>query len=121
MGMFDELRCRYPLPVAGANELVFQTKSLDCALDCYEIDAYGGLRHQEYDLEDHSDPTKTGLARLAGMATRVNQRWVPESLTGEVRFYGTTDGSWSGASWLEFSAYFVAGRLTELHQIKERV
>jgi hypothetical protein len=120
MGMFDELRCRYPLPVAGANDLLYQTKSLVNALDQYQIGAQGELSHLEYDIEDRSDPTKPGLLALAGMATRVNERWVAEPLTGEVRFYGSIDGSWSDESWLEFSAYFVEGRLRELHQIKDK-
>jgi hypothetical protein len=38
MGMFDELRCHYPLPVRGANDLLFQTKDTKQQLmDLYEI------------------------------------------------------------------------------------
>jgi hypothetical protein len=120
MGMFDELRCRYPLPVDGANELLYQTKSLTNALDQYQISEQGELSRLDYDLEDRSDPTKPGLLALVGIATRVNERWVPEPLTGEVRFHGSLDGSWSEQSWLEFSAYFVKGKLRELHQLKGR-
>ena len=29
MGMFDELRCEYPLPDAAVRDGVFQTKSFD--------------------------------------------------------------------------------------------
>ena len=38
MGMFDEITCKYPLSVEGANDLVFQTKDTDAQfLDLYEM------------------------------------------------------------------------------------
>ena len=29
MGMFDDIKCKYPLPVEGANALDYQTKDTD--------------------------------------------------------------------------------------------
>jgi hypothetical protein len=43
MGMFDTLICKYPLPNPKDQELEFQTKSLNCELDTYEIDSDGQL------------------------------------------------------------------------------
>lgn len=43
MGMFDELRCEYPLPDAVVQDEVFQTKSFDCVLARYTITADGRL------------------------------------------------------------------------------
>jgi hypothetical protein len=44
MGMYDVVRCRYPLPVSGANARVYQTKSFNCpAMDTYEIRDDGTL------------------------------------------------------------------------------
>jgi hypothetical protein len=112
MGMFDTFRCKYPLPWEGdkpnISDVEFQTKSLECFLDNYEIRSDGTLWHEEYDTEDHSDPTAEGILRFAGMLARVNQRWVPVELTGEVIFYGGGN---------KFSAYFVDGKLKELHNI----
>jgi hypothetical protein len=117
MGMFDELRCRYPLQMPNATERVFQTKSLDCVMDQFEITAEGTLRREAYEIEDHSDPNATGIMALCGMMTRVNKRWEPCSFTGEVRFYGSTREDWS--DWWEFSAYFVKGALKHLEMITD--
>lgn len=115
MGMFDELRCHYPLTVPGANELLYQTKSFDADLDLYEIREDGTLWHQDYDVEDHSDPNAEGFMRFGGMMTRVRQRWEPVTLTGEVRFYSNLPPD--SSDWIEWSASFVDGRLRELHLV----
>lgn len=116
MGMFDYVNCRYPLPLAGANGLEYQTKSLDCAMDSYEIREDGTLWHEEYDVEDRSNPNADGFMRLVGMLTRVNRRWEPLELTGEVCFYGSMRDDWK--NWIEWSAYFVRGQLKELHLLE---
>jgi len=118
MGMYDTLRCTYPLPNAAASEIEFQTKSLDCALDEYEIRADGTLWRQDYDIEDRSNPDLPGLLAIAGIATRVNQRWSPTDYTGEVRFWHWSEGKKDGqARSCTFSAYFFEGHLREIHEI----
>ncbi len=100
MGMFDDLRCHYPLPVAGANDRDYQTKDTPCQyLNKYEITAEGTLRHQEWDADE-------GLS----------DEWIEHpNFLGEVRFYDLDkDGG-----WLEFSAYFVDGVLKELHLVRD--
>jgi hypothetical protein len=100
MGMYDELRCHYPLPVPGANERDYQTKDTPSQyLYHYEITAGGVLRHKEWDAED-------GLG----------SEWIghPE-FTGEVRFYNIKDCG----GWIEFSAYFVDGVVREMHLISD--
>lgn len=55
MGMFDYLRCKYPLPIDGTQHLLYQTKSTPAQfLDHYEIREDGSLWHQEYDTVDKS-------------------------------------------------------------------
>lgn len=117
MGMFDEIRCLYPLPLAGANERKYQTKSMRCAMDEYEIREDGTLWLEVYETEDRSDPNAKGLMRCVGMLTRVNKRWVQESdFTGAIEFC-TGDSM----EWLEWSAYFVNGVVAQLHLIENRV
>lgn len=119
MGMFDYVRCDYPLPVEGANALQYQTKDTPAQyLDNYVITDLGQLFHEAYDIEDRSDQNAEGLKRFRGCMTRVNKRLEPIELTGEIRFYSSFDKNWSG--WIEFSAYFVAGVLKELHLIENR-
>ena len=109
MGMFDYVRCHYPLP-DGAGALEYQTKDTPAQwLDQYEIRADGTLWHQAYDTEDRSDPNAEGFMRLFGCATRVNERWEPVALTGEIVFY---------ADDYEFSAYFVGGTLKHLETLQ---
>ncbi len=43
MGMFDTLRCKYPLPDKIVQTDSFQTKSLECLLDDYTITENGKL------------------------------------------------------------------------------
>lgn len=113
MGMYDNLRCKYPLPLAGANELDYQTKSTPeqwCGL--YEIREDGTLWHETYDIEDRSDPCAEGLHSLLGCMTRVNKSWEPCALTNEIRFYALLGNE----QWIEFSAYMVKGKLHTLVQ-----
>lgn len=117
MGMFDDLRCHYPLPREGANALAYQTKDTPAQqLDRYEIRADGSLWHEVYDIEDCSDPNAKGLLRLKGAMTRANKRWEPERLTGEIRFYHYDPSS---GRRVEFSAYFIDGQLRELVDVSE--
>lgn len=133
MGLFDDLRCEYSLPVEGANDLAYQTKDTPAQyLDLYVIRKDGTLWHQEYDVVDRSELGKwmaanpgkepsddqCNLLSIGGCMTRVNKRWVQETLTGEVRFYTTLDPQHTG--WIEWSAYFVEGKLNQLHLIENR-
>ena len=127
MGMYDNLKCKYPLPVEGANQLSYQTKSLDCTLDDYEIWEDGTLWHEEYDTEDRSDPNAEGIDRFIGCATQINQRWVQmEKFIGEITFHEIlgeehlNDDAWR-CGWIEFSAYFVDGKIRELHLVEHRL
>lgn len=118
MGMFDYLNCKYPLPYGAiANSYEYQTKDTPAQfMDRYEIREDGTFWHQAYDVEDRSDKTKEGLEGLIGCMTSVNHRWEECRLTGEVRFYDYRQGE--KPDWIEFSAYFVEGKLKELHQIE---
>ena len=144
MGMFDDIRCKYPLPLAGANDLGYQTKDTDRQfMDLYEIREDGTLWHECYDFEDRSklakwkavNPGKEPPKELKddpfafmGIMTRVNQRWEQVNVTGEIRFYTTyrivdgkmVDTERSDGGWLEWSAYFVNGKLNQVHLVENR-
>jgi hypothetical protein len=80
MGMFDYLRCRYALPVSGANELEFQTKDTDSQyLDNYEIREDGTLWHLVYETRCEEDKK----APLGFWMYRDNKRWERDMMTGE--------------------------------------
>lgn len=111
MGVYDQLRCKYPLPRPGANDLDYQTKDTPAQfIDNYEIREDGSLWHEAYDVEDRSDPNSEGLAALFGCMARVNPRWERVDITGEIVFY--TDDE--PGVWVEWSAYFIGGQLQSM-------
>jgi hypothetical protein len=128
MGMFDEIRCKMPLPVeidVEHREHWFQTKSLGCDMDYYEIRDDGTLWRETYETEDRSDPNAEGLMRLAGCMTRINKQWVPcLAFTGEIAFYtqassiGAKEVGQSHSGWIEFSTYFVRGELKQFELMR---
>jgi hypothetical protein len=143
MGMFDNIRCKWPLPVSGANELDYQTKDTpNQSLDNYEIREDGTLWIEEYDVENRSEAAKwkkdhpgeevpeelKGWKSFIGCLTRINKRWVQVTdFTGEVAFYtlcDTKDGKVVNADeragWIEWSAYFIKGKLNSVNLIKNR-
>lgn len=111
-------------------DTVFQTKDLECAMDYYEIREDGSLWHELYDIEDHSELGKwrrehpgeekepeelsIGLRGFIGSITRVNKRMEQlPTFHGEIRFYTSISEDHTG--WVEFSTYFVAGKLVQIH------
>lgn len=132
MGMFDNIECQYPLPIPDDpielrgfpfNSRVYQTKSFDTVMDTYIIKADGTLWHEEYDIEDKSDPNATGFARCYGIMTRTNKREKQLSdYTGVVNFYeyisdfaGTT---LNNDYWIEYNATFVNGLIQKIELFK---
>lgn len=115
MGIFDEIVFEYPLP-GNPPRTGWQTKDTPAQwLDLYKIDADGRLWHEAYDVEDQSDPNATGINRLLGAATAVNQRWEPCAFRGCIEFYCD--------DW-ELSALFDAGKMIDikvLQQPNERI
>lgn len=110
MGMFDYVRCEYKMPVEIPLD-GWQTKDTPRqSLDTYTIREDGTLWVQEYDIEDHSDPSADGIRAFAGCMTRVNHRDVPCDMTGEVIFYKFEDDA-KRQGWIEISAQFKDGVL----------
>jgi hypothetical protein len=117
MGMYDHLRCEYPLPAPNANDLDFQTKDTPAQwLDDYLIDKDGQLFHVEYDTEDQSDPKAEGIMRFAGSMARVNERRVlVTDFTGEICFYDYP----GRGEWIEFCSYFIGGKLQSVTLLED--
>lgn len=115
MGMFDYVRCKYPLP-AGAPVDGYQTKDTDAQyLELYEIREDGSLWYLHVEREFRPDPGKEGLEALCGCMKKVSEEWRQERMTGEVCFYADNAGDYQNM-W-EFSAYFVDGQLKHFETI----
>lgn len=117
MGMFDYIRCKYPLPVDGTQDLEYQTKDTASQfLDLYEIREDGSLWHEYVERvwrDDNNSP-------LGGVMHRVFEEWRPVVLTGEISFgasYGEENFSGVGDYYVHYSAYFENGYLQRLKLI----
>ena len=99
MGLFDEIRCEYPLPESGYRELpghTFQTKSLGSGLDKYTIT---------------SDGTLIQSRRLGSEGEEKEE--IPYH--GDVYFYGSfAVRDEPGRVWIEYKARFTEGRLSRI-------
>ena len=96
MGMFDSIRCDYPLPGPSHQRLDFQTKSLFCMLLHYTITVDGRL------LEDaHRDG-----------------RHVP---VREWPFHGDLimGGGDPGRDWVDYFIRFTHGRVEQVRRLEE--
>lgn len=106
MGMFDHVRCKYPLPDPEAQGLDFQTKStLAPYLDNYEITTDGRLLHEAYDSRWEDDSS----APLSGCLHRENLRWEPVEFRGQLEIHTSHDGR-----WYSYLIWFKAGRVADL-------
>ena len=114
MGMFNYIipDCHLPEFPEEIDQLTleWQTKDLEpLMLDTFRIRVDGMLEHQDYDIEDQSDPNaKAGsLESLGGICTPVNKRWVLKSFTGSINFYTLEIG---------YMAFFDEGKMFKIKQ-----
>lgn len=98
MGMYDVIRCAYPLPVDGANGRTYQTQDTPSqSLDNYEIREDGSLWHQ---------PTECSIEG--------GWEFVGD-FTGEILFYCFQNGH---EGWIEWSTYFCMGKLVAINLVE---
>ena len=106
MGMFDHVRCNYPLPDQEANGLNFQTKSMQISsLDDYKITADGRLVHEAYELRHIDDPS----APFGFYVERINRRWEPVDFRGELEIHTSHNGL-----WYSYLFWFKNGRVADM-------
>jgi len=143
--MFDTIYVKKKLPLTKElkalnvnwEELDFQTKDLENALDTYEITKAGKLRHlwQQREWKDDDD------AFLKGYFEVVKEEWRDVDFHGTINFYTSycdnkkyywdyvnddpEQLTWGDIEliqghdwWFEFEAYFTKGKLDEIKLIK---
>lgn len=128
MGMFDELRCEFPLPDAVVQNEVFQTKGLECLLDRYTITSDGRLilhqvRYEAVPEEErpyYGTPEweRGGLVRSLGCMRAVPVGDVELPFHGDLVFY-TSRGTGPDMEWFEYQARFTEGKLQWIRRVKE--
>jgi hypothetical protein len=126
MGMFDTVRCRYPLP--HHQDATFQTKDLarivegdawlSGFLDEYQIMKDGRLRRRRHKRVWVKDKKSF----LGGYFKSVRSWWQQlADVHGDIRIY-TSDGKFNepGFRWVEFRIRFTNGRVQDVRPIKVR-
>src|SRR5579884_2896074 len=111
MGLFNRVRCRYPLPDPEAQNFGFQTKSLpEQLLDDYEITEDGRLLHQTYAtrLEENT------AAPVGFFVHRENARWVPVDFSGKLEIYTSAGEPGRGGVWYSYLFEFDKGSVVGL-------
>ena len=88
MGCYDTITVKFPLPVAGANAMQYQTKDLGRGMDFYVIRKNGTLWRRAFSR-------KTGDAI----------GWEKQLYDGPLRFYNSL--GLYGTGWIEWKAKFV--------------
>ena len=129
MGMFDEIKCEYPLPDPEVQDEVFQTKNFENLMDCYTITQDGRLIKHEvrwesvpeeerpyYGTPDWEKP----FLRLMGSLKTVPVGDIEIPYHGDIRFY--TSKEQEGADkhkWYEYCVRFTEGRVQWIKRIQK--
>ena len=119
MGMFDEIVCKYHLPLPedtkGFRPYGFQTKDLDNALDRYEIREDGTLwlRECEREYTDGNPNGKTWSEKI-GIVKETKVWWTHVKLTKKINMYTYHQGENEYDYWVEFVVEFVDGIINKI-------
>lgn len=102
MGLFDEVRCDYPLPDPAHQGLVFQTKDLENAMEEYRITRRGRLVR-----------TRSGwlTPRKRRDACPIHQ---------DLRIYDSVEVGPDEREWVEYIFRFSEGKVTRVRRSKDR-
>ena len=132
MGMYDDIKCDYPLPDTEVQDKTFQTKDFDCLLEEYLITKEGKLIHHtvrqeivpEEEREYYGKPEwdEKPFVRMFGMLRSIPTGDVVVPHHGDIRFYTYLgDPNSDDVKWYEYEARFTEGVLTSIKRIVDDV
>jgi hypothetical protein len=123
MGLFDYIKCEYPLPEGAPNVAEFQTKDAqeDPYMETFRITKEGRLIHEtcqyvEVPKSERPYPNEKGLMGLAGSIRSFNTGDRDTGFHGSLNFCGNSDNS----EWVEFVCLFKDGTLIDIRRTNER-
>jgi hypothetical protein len=114
MGMFDYIRCEYPLPDPEYQDLDYQTKSLDRQLNSYTITEDGRLlwHYVQYEIipEHQREPP---LSPPVFREVEGSREDIEMLFHGTINFYMTypEDMKDDEYEWVEYQACFTHGKV----------
>lgn len=113
MGVYDNVRCKYPLPDAEAQDLEYQTKSTFAPyLENYVITQDGRLLKEEYNIREEQAPDSPVGCRLL----REHCRWVEADFRGELEIYTTVRQPDESLRWYSYLLWFKDNRVADLQR-----
>jgi hypothetical protein len=123
MGMYDDIVCKYHLPLPedtkGFHPCGFQTKDLDNALDCYEIREDGTLWLRECEREyTEGNPNGKTFSEKYGIVKETKVWWTHVKLTKSIDMYTYQHGEGAYDYWVVFSIQFVDGVINKINLVK---
>jgi hypothetical protein len=123
MGMYDDIVCKYHLPLPedtkGFHPCGFQTKDLDNALDCYEIREDGTLWLRECEREyTEGNPNGKTFSEKYGIVKEIKVWWTHVKLTKSIDIYTYQHGEGAYDYWVVFSIQFVDGVINKINLVK---
>jgi hypothetical protein len=102
MGLFDEVRCEYPLPNAAHQGLLFQTKDLDNILAEYRITRRGRL------------------VQTKGGWFAETRRRLSCPIHQDLRIYTSVEVGSEEHEWVEYVFRFTEGRVSRVRRTRDR-
>jgi len=102
MGLFDTVRCEYPLPEPAHQDLEYQTNDLESLLELYTITREGRLIR-------HERPWGGGPGR--------DLEW---PVHGDVRIYESLEATGGRRQWIEYVVRFTDGRVQSVRRAERR-
>jgi len=119
MGMYDDIVCKYPLPLPedtkGFHPCGFQTKDLENALDRYEIREDGTIWLRECEREyTDGDPNGKTFIEKVGLVKETKVWWTQVKLNKIISMYTYQHGEGQYDYWVEFAIDFVDGVVNKI-------
>lgn len=125
MGMFDDIKCEYPLPQPEepkgfTGEIYFQTKDLECCLDKYQIREDGTLWIQtvEYEYPENVDNEDLSWGDIKLDIKEKMSRWDPVKTTRSINMHSAIDGDGEYDYWIVYEVTFLDGKVIKTDLIK---
>mgnify|MGYP003642164128 CR=1 FL=1 len=122
MGMYDELKCLYPLPLTKElkelsiewKEINWQTKSFDSDLGQYTISKSGKLTIDKIKGDWLELPKEQQYKWSSHEFVETSRHKTPVKYHGIVNFYSFEVLDNNDGWWFEFEAYFSYGKLDKI-------
>jgi len=132
MGMFDNIICRYPLPLSDKLKAIntdwaradFQTKDLDCSLSMYYINESGEIEEEVIEREyiPYPEGEEPDCAWCVWKEVKITNRYLkPVDFHGKISFYTSLSYDETQDVWVEFDAYFIYGKLDKIILTEDRL